>query len=73
MANGLDSTSELRFELEQDASQEPVFSPVDGGVGRACRGASTGDNKAEYFQVPGLLWAAVPRLFEIWDIGSAEE
>ncbi|CAE6922516.1 unnamed protein product [Symbiodinium natans] len=42
-----------KFELdhESSATQEPAFLPVDGGVGRACRGASTGDNKQEYFQV----------------------
>ena len=38
-------------ELPKEATSTETFTPVDGGVNRACRGASTGDNLAEYFTV----------------------
>ena len=30
------------------------FSPVDGGEGRACRGASATDSRPSYYTAPGL-------------------
>eukprot|EP00930_Biecheleria_cincta_P023948 TRINITY_DN17215_c0_g1_i1.p1 TRINITY_DN17215_c0_g1~~TRINITY_DN17215_c0_g1_i1.p1 ORF type:complete len:1489 (-),score=232.87 TRINITY_DN17215_c0_g1_i1:2869-7335(-) len=45
----------LRSAASSDESSAAIFSPKDGGEGRACRGASVSDNNpAHYTVVPGL-------------------
>ncbi|CAE8591671.1 unnamed protein product, partial [Polarella glacialis] len=42
-------TSENRYLVAESVDSADAFKPADGGSGRACRGANTGDNLASYY------------------------
>jgi len=42
---------QLHGSFNKATTSESTFQPVDGGMGRACRGTSAGDNQPSYYQV----------------------